>query len=88
MQDRGTHDFIDVVSTVSMSVTVNRPLIVSVHVSDASEPNRLLTEGIPEQLLQFYGLTSKDSRKAQLDGPTMSVIVHCLEAFDGRYLKE
>ena len=93
--------FPDVIKAVSMSVTVDCPLIVSIYVSDASAPTPLIIEDIPEQLLQSHGLTRKDWRKAQLDDPTLSVIIRCLEAglpaplnsnvdpsFDGRYLKE
>ena len=93
--------FPDVIKAVSMSVTVDCPLIDIVYVSDASAPTPLITEDIPEQLLQSHGLTSKDWRKVQLEDPTLSVIVRCLEtclpaplkrnvdlSFDGRYLKE
>ena len=93
--------FPDVIKAVSMSVTVDCPLIDSVYVSDASAPTPLITEDIPEQLLQSHGLTSKDWRKAQLEDPTLSVIVRCLKtglpaplkcnvdpSFDTRYLKE
>ena len=93
--------FPDVIKAVSMSVTVDCPLIDSVYVFDASTPSPLITEDIPEQLLHSHGLTSKDWRKAQLEDPTLSVIVCCLEtglpaplkpnvdpSFDGRYLKE
>ena len=67
--------FPDVIKTVSMSVTVDCPLIDSVYVSAASAPTPLITEDIPEQLLQSHGLTSKDWRKALLEDPTLSVIV-------------
>ena len=103
-QEVGTEEriiFPDVIKAVSMSVTVDCPLIDSVYVSDASAPTPLITEEIPEQLLQSHGLTSKDWRKAQLEDPTLSVIVRCLEtglpaplkcnvdpSFDARYLKE
>ena len=93
--------FPDVIKAVSMSVSVDCPFIDSVYVSDDSEPAQHLIQDIPEQLLQSHGLTSKDWRKAQLDDPTLSVIVRSLEtglpaplkrdvdpAFDKRYLKE
>ena len=93
--------FPHVIKAVSMSVTVDCPLIDRVYVSGASAPTPLITEDIPEQLLQSHGLTSKDWRKAQLEDPPLSVIVRCLEtglpaplkcnvnpSFDGGYLKE
>ena len=93
--------FPDVIKAVSMSVTVDCTLIDSIYVYDTSAPTLLITEDIPEQLLQSHGLTSKSWRKAQLEDPTLSVIVRCLEtglpaplkrnvypSFDGRYLKE
>ena len=62
-----------------MSVSVDCPFIDSVYVSDDSEPAQHMIQDIPEQLLQSHGLTSKDWRKAQLDDPTLSVIVRSLE---------
>ena len=52
--------FPDVFKAVSMSVTVDCPFIDSVCVSDTSALTTLITEYIPEQLLQSHGLTSKD----------------------------
>ena len=71
--------FPDVIKAVSMSVSVDCPFIDSVYVSDDSEPAQHLIQDMPKQLLQSHGLTSKDWRKAQLDDPTLSVIVRSLE---------
>ena len=83
----------------SLSVTEDCPLVESVAVSDSHASTQV--DDIPEQLLQTYGLTSRDWRKAQLKDPCIGYILHQLETgsnvpakrdldqtVDVRYLKE
>ena len=58
--------FPDVIKAVSMSVTVDCPLIDSVYVSDALAPTPLITEDIPEQLLQSHGLQVRIGERLNL----------------------
>ena len=61
----------------SLSVIEDCPLVESVAVLDshASTP----VDDIPEQLLQTYGLTSRDWRKAQLNDPCIGYVLHQVE---------
>ena len=83
----------------SLSVTDYCPLVESVAVSDIHSSTQV--DDIPEQLLQTYGLTSRDWRKAQLKDPCIGYILHQVETgsnapakrdldqtVDVRYLKE
>ena len=83
----------------SLSVTDHCPLVESVAVSDSHSSTQV--DDIPEQLLQTYGLTSRDWRKAQLNDPCIGYVLHQVETgsnvpakrdfdqtVDVRYLKE
>ena len=83
----------------SLSVAEDCPLVESVAVSDSHASTQV--DDIPEQLLQTYGLTSRDWRKAQLNDSCIGYILHQVETgsnvpakrdldrtVDVRYLKE
>ena len=83
----------------SLSVTEDCPLVESMAVSDCHASTQV--DDFPEQLLQTYGLTSRDWRKAKLNDPCIGFILHQVETgsnvpakldlaqtVDVRYLKE
>ena len=94
--------FPDMLKAISHSLSVmdkDCSLVESLAVSPAHVSKQILE--IPEQLLQTYGLTFKDWRKAQLSDPCIGFILNKVEtgskapakrtldqAVDARYLRE
>ncbi|MCG8031861.1 MAG: hypothetical protein JAZ03_06765, partial [Candidatus Thiodiazotropha taylori] len=67
--------FPEVMKAVCQSTTVANPFVESV----ALDCNVTAAENVPEELLETYGLSSRDWRKAQRNDPTLKYIIDNLE---------
>ncbi|MEW8546424.1 MAG: ribonuclease H family protein, partial [Candidatus Thiodiazotropha sp.] len=99
LDDQDHTIFPEVLKALSHSLSVVVPECPLVESLAVSEPPASAPDVIPQQLLQTYGLTAEDWRKAQLDDPSLRFIISHIQegvpakrtldpAFDKRYLKE